>query len=188
MASIRPMLRGLLLLTTVLATTGPLLADSLDNGGQPAVEPLAIDRPLIAQWNFDEPSADRCLDASGNGNDGVPQNTPAAGMQRIPGVFAGAVRLSGSHTLRVPGGPDFAPVHTISLSAWVMPSELGDYREIFRKEDGDNRVLFSFQDERHDPLAGLERRRLRRVRRPDRSRRSSSTARGTTARPRSTAA
>ena len=32
-----------------------------------------------------------------------------------------------------------------AISAWVKPEELSDYREIFRKEDGDRRILFSFQ-------------------------------------------
>ena len=50
-----------------------------------------------------------------------------------------------------------------------------------------SRVLFSFQDDGHDPLAGAERRRLRGVRRPRSTPTRCSTARGTTAPPRSTA-
>ena len=33
----------------------------------------------------------------------------------------------------------------IALSAWVMPEKFEKYNEIFRKEDGERRVLFSFQ-------------------------------------------
>ena len=35
----------------------------------------------------------------------------------------------------------------ISFSAWTKPIELSTYREIFRKEDGDDRVLFSYQND-----------------------------------------
>ena len=44
------------------------------------------------------------------------------------------------HELRLEG------IEKISFSVWVAPTELSGYREIFRKEDGDDRVLFSFQD------------------------------------------
>ena len=32
------------------------------------------------------------------------------------------------------------------MSAWVKPTAFEQYNEIFRKEDGDRRVLFSFQE------------------------------------------
>jgi hypothetical protein len=108
-----------------------------------AVEPLAINKPLVAAWNFDEPRGTACRDASGNGCDALPER--AEGIERIPGVFGSAIGLSGNHMLRISEKPKFGTMAKLSLSAWTMPSELPDYREIFRKEDGDHRVLFSFQ-------------------------------------------
>ena len=109
-------------------------------------EPPRIKRPLIAHWSFDEPSSGECLDSSGNGHHASPERRPAPGIARTAGVFGGAVEFSGSHILRVPGRPRFTGLAKVSFSAWVMPTELKDYREVFRKEDGDRRVLFSFQD------------------------------------------
>ena len=48
--------------------------------------------------------------------------------------------------LRVPGRPDFRGRQKLSFSAWVKPAGFDRYNEIFRKEDGEQRVLFSFQE------------------------------------------
>jgi len=110
-----------------------------------AVEPLALRRPLIAWWCFDEAFGHDCGDASGNVFDASPASGRGAGLSRLPGVFGGAMGFSGRHMLRVPGKPDFGRLPKISLSAWTLPTGLSAYNEIFRKEDGENRVLFSFQ-------------------------------------------
>ena len=114
------------------------------DGLSAAQGPAAADKPLVACWSFDEDSADACADASGNGNDASLE--AKAQMTRVEGIFGNAIRLSGSHKLRVPGGPDFAKLEKITISAWTMPAGFERYNEIFRKEDGDNRVLFSFQE------------------------------------------
>jgi len=67
-------------------------------------------------------------------------------IKRVAGLFGKAVSLSGAHQLNVPGKPDFSALRHISLSAWVMPTRFERHNEIFRKEDGHNRVLFSFQE------------------------------------------
>ena len=108
--------------------------------------PLKIEKPLLAHWRFDEQSGSACLDSSGNGCDASCDAARAAGLQRAQGVFGNAMRLSGQHHLRVPGRPVLGMLQKLSFSAWVMPIEMGVYREIFRKEDGDLRVLFSFQN------------------------------------------
>ncbi|MBL7223129.1 MAG: PD40 domain-containing protein [Candidatus Brocadiae bacterium] len=108
-------------------------------------EPLQIDKPLVAHWTFDEEGGTTaCLDASGNGHNAL----PAANVRlaRTDGVFENALRFQGRHRLHVPGKPDFSKVDTIALSAWVMPKEFEKYNEIFRKEDGNQRVLFAFQE------------------------------------------
>ena len=47
----------------------------------------------------------------------------------------------------MPGEAQFDEIRKISFSVWTMPRKWDRYNEIFRKEDGDNRVLFSFQEE-----------------------------------------
>jgi hypothetical protein len=111
-----------------------------------APQPLALDKPLIAYWTFDEVLGARCRDSSGNHFDAAPENPAAGGLRRVPGLFGAAMSFSGSHMLRVPGKPDFNGLSALSFSVWVLPTEMGRYSEIFRKEDGDSRVLFSFQD------------------------------------------
>ena len=112
-------------------------------GSQPPEGPLTIDRPLIAYWTFDELMGTDCRDQSGNGYAAASRRTP--GLQRIRGVFGNAMVFSGAHMLSVPEKPDFGRMQQIAFSAWTLPTDLSIFREIFRKEDGDNRVLFSFQ-------------------------------------------
>lgn len=68
------------------------------------------------------------------------------GLQRVDGIFGNAMGFSGRHMLRVPGKPTFEKLQKVSLSAWVRPTGFERYNEIFRKEDGSERVLFSFQE------------------------------------------
>ncbi|MCY3021813.1 MAG: hypothetical protein NTW87_22615 [Planctomycetota bacterium] len=111
-----------------------------------AAEQPAAGKPLLAHWTFDEESGDNCRDVSGNGCDAFAPPGQGAGIQRVRGIFGNALAFSGSHMLHIPGKPAFANLARISFSAWTMPTELNAYREIFRKEDGDKRVLFSYQD------------------------------------------
>jgi hypothetical protein len=111
-----------------------------------SVEPQVINKPLVAHWTFDEGYGPDCRDSSGKGNDASPEVGRGAGLSRVEGVFGNALSFSGQHMLRIPGKPDFSGVTRLSLSAWVMPTAFERYNEIFRKEDGENRVLFSFQE------------------------------------------
>ena len=129
------------LLALAAVTAAPWLVG--DEGYARAAE---LGKPLVAHWTFDEPFGGRCRDASGNDNHASPQGE-AVGLRRVQGLFGGALVFSGSHLLAVPSGPQLAGLSAISLSAWVIPTDLSGYREIFRKEDGDNRVLFSFQND-----------------------------------------
>ena len=107
--------------------------------------PVEINKLLIAHWTFDE---------------------PIAGYERVPGVFGGAIKFTGQHRLycdqdlwhghparvtAVDGRQHGQDAHAtqmaeLSFSAWVKPVGFDRYNEIFRKEDGDRRVLFSFQE------------------------------------------
>ena len=110
---------------------------------EPAV-PHRIDKPLVAQWHFDQPNTAKSLDSSDNANHAVSKQ--GTGIRRVPGLFGDALRLSGNHMLHVPGRPDFGKLKRISFSAWTRPTRWDGYNEIFRKEDGNRRVLFSFQE------------------------------------------
>jgi hypothetical protein len=102
------------------------------------------DKPLLAHYTFDEVTGATCADSSGHGHNASPEGS-AGGLQRVKGLFGNAMSFAGSHLLRVPAKPDFSGLKAVSFSAWTLPTDLSDYREIFRKEDGDQRVLFSFQ-------------------------------------------
>ena len=110
-----------------------------------AVEPLQLDKPLLAYWTFDEATGNVCRDASGHGGDATVQTAPA-GFERVPGVFDGGLKFTGHHLLRCGEQPAFGKLAKLSFSAWVQPMPFEKYNEIFRKEDGEHRVLFSFQD------------------------------------------
>lgn len=112
------------------------------------VQPLKIAKPLLASWNFDEPFGGTvCRDASGNRFDASTEGHWPAGLQRTPGVFGTAMTFAGHHNLHASAKLLPSALEKVSFSAWVQPTAFDKYNEIFRKEDGDSRVLFSFQDE-----------------------------------------
>ena len=117
------------------------------SASEPPIEGLRIAKPLVAHWTFDEQVGSTCHDASPNGYDALPEAAPPGALRRVEGVFGGALSLSGQHLLRTRKKLDLARLARITFSAWVVPVEMGKYSEIFRKEDGDHRVLFSFQDD-----------------------------------------
>ena len=98
--------------------------------------------PLV-HWTFDGFASANLAGASGS--------LPSLNIrsdQPIPsrrGVHGEALDLKGAHALRVDG---FGPLRlsALTLSVWAKPADLGGYRELFRQECGDDRVLFSFQE------------------------------------------
>jgi len=116
-------------------------------GPNGSVRPITIDKPLVAHWTFDEEFSAACKDSSGNARHAAPQPGRPVGFDRIGGLFGGGLSFSGSHNLSTPGEAQFDGIRKISFSAWTMPRKWDLYNEIFRKEDGTNRVLFSFQEE-----------------------------------------
>ena len=113
----------------------------------PAVGPLDIDKPLLAHWSFDEAFGNRCADRSENCYHASSPRRRPEGLNRVDGLFGRAMQFSGRHLLSVPEKPDFRDAKKISFSVWTLPANLDGYQDIFRKEDGDSRVLFSFQGE-----------------------------------------
>jgi hypothetical protein len=110
--------------------------------------PIGIEKPLLAHWTFDEADGP-CLDHGGSGYHTAEVDGLSGRLSRTGGVFGRAMRFSGQHRLDVPGAglPDFSNVKRIRFSSWVQVSSFDRYNEIFRKEDGDRRVLFSFQED-----------------------------------------
>jgi hypothetical protein len=97
---------------------------------------------LIGHWTFDDLTNGVLEDAAR-----VELNATVRGdVLPEDGVFAAAACLKGQHAIRVKANEIFKGLPAITLSAWVSPKELSGYREIFRKEDGNRRILFSFQN------------------------------------------
>jgi hypothetical protein len=111
-----------------------------------ALETAEPAKPLVAWWRFDELDEEPCAEASGKGNNASLERGGGSGCHHVEGLFGRALSFSGQHLLRVPGGPDFRGQSKLSLTAWVRPTGFDRYNEIFRKEDGEQRVLFSFQE------------------------------------------
>jgi len=145
MAEFRAVLHLAVGVVLVGSLAGASQSDQPADCGAPG-QPLKIDKPLIAYWTFDELAGSVLRDASGNGHNALPEQRRSAGLQRTDGVFGRAMSFTGPHQLRVPGKPQFGRLEKISFSAWTRPKELSSFREIFRKEDGDQRVLFSYQN------------------------------------------
>ncbi|MCX6927837.1 MAG: LamG domain-containing protein, partial [Verrucomicrobia bacterium] len=101
---------------------------------------------MIAWWRFDEPDGEPCADASRKANTASQEAGQGTGCYHVEGLFGRALSFSGQHLLRVPGRPDFQGQSKLSFSAWARPASFDHYNEIFRKEDGEQRVLFSFQE------------------------------------------
>ena len=125
----------LLLIYICITSTGNLLAArvEIEDSFRPG---------LIGHWTFDDltegllrDSTEAGLDASVQGNVSIED-----------GIFAGAAYLRGRQAIRIKANEAFRDLPFITISTWVSPKELSGFREIFRKEDGNRRILFSFQN------------------------------------------
>lgn len=134
---------SLLLVAALLCIFAPTAA---------AQETLANDPALLGYWKFDESAADANLENAARPDFSV---TPSVPLPRVEGVFGAALDLSGAYQLPLP--TEFVPgdVEQLAFSAWVRPRDLSNYREIIRKEDHEQRFLFSFQNSGHVLALGL---------------------------------
>ncbi len=104
--------------------------------------PAATDQiGLLGHWDFDDDTDGFCRDWI-NRLDG----RIVSGVTRVEGVFQSAVELKEAGVIRVTATPALHRLNQFGISVWVRPTELGRFRELFRKEDGDRRLLFSFQE------------------------------------------
>jgi hypothetical protein len=115
---------------------------------------VEIQKPLLAYWTFDEQRGSEFQDASGHAYHATAERR-MTNIERIQGLFGGALSFSGRHLLRAPEKPMFAKLAKVSFSVWAAPTAFERYNELFRKEDGDRRVLFAFQEFGHVLSLGL---------------------------------
>ncbi len=111
-----------------------------------AVPSASLTDGALARWTFDESSGGLFLDTTPHQHHAQLKPSQKESVQCIKGVFGKAASFSGPHSLEIPTGRlQFSTLNAITFSAWVKPTDLGGYKEIFRKEDGSDRILFSFQ-------------------------------------------
>lgn len=101
------------------------------------------DRTPIAHWSFDRLEGEKWPDQSGRQHDAI---QVAESLRPAPGLLQGAVHFQGKHRLAVSSHQAFSQLKQVSFSVWVRPERFDRYNEIFRKEDGGDRLLFSFQE------------------------------------------
>jgi hypothetical protein len=121
-----------------------------------AFSPIGSAASVISYWNFDETDGNSFIDSFGD-NNGV----LGSGITRVPGII-GSGALSFANTSNAYAdvglgvGNNFSVTDGISITAVINSKWTGqgfstnqpfDYDEIFRKEDGDNRILLSFQND-----------------------------------------
>ncbi|GEM_PF-6716874 len=97
-------------------------------------------------WQLSEGTGTTTIDSSGNGNTGTLINGP---VWNSSGRYGYGLQLNGvNQYISIPHSATLKPASQITISAWVNPSSgsLNVLREIYRKEDGTDRHLLSFQN------------------------------------------
>ena len=129
---------------------------SAEPGGTPGAlnfpipdAPGSLPKSLISYWSLDQTSGSM-LDTAG-GNNG----TVGSAASRVVGIVGvGAVSFNNTSNSFVSVGSgsssSFSTTTGIGVEALIEPTwtaALNDHDEIFRKEDGNNRILLSFQND-----------------------------------------
>lgn len=147
------LLSGLVCLVLSLGS-GAGIAGTSGSDRPPWLEPA--DSPPVAYWPFDGALPTEILEDRGaSGWHGRPTPAHRGSYQAAPGVFGQAILLEGEHHLAIPNTPWWDRLEKLTIMAWVLPRDLSTYREILRKEDGERRILFSFQDHGRHLTLGL---------------------------------
>ena len=100
-----------------------------------------VDQTPLAHWEFEALQDGIFPDKMDN----HPVRIHRGNVRLDSGVVGKGAAFQGHHEVRVTGGPDFSKTKHLTLAAWVRPTKFDTFNEIFRKEDGERRVLFSFQ-------------------------------------------
>ena len=102
---------------------------------------------LVALWHFDEGSGSTTADASGNRKDGELKD---GAVFDSSGVSGSALSINGEGHVLVPAGGSLDNINkSISIEAWVKPSQIGTKRNIILSEwDGaaDQRAYVMYID------------------------------------------
>ncbi|OHA45306.1 MAG: hypothetical protein A3G59_00875 [Candidatus Taylorbacteria bacterium RIFCSPLOWO2_12_FULL_47_20] len=112
----------------------------------------AFTNGLVGHWTLDgADTINNIVDQSGQGNTGylVMGATLNLSTTTVPGVLGQALYFDGSSDyITIPHNSSLKPSAQITISAWVKPDvgSLDSLLEIYRKEDGTDRHLFSFQN------------------------------------------
>jgi concanavalin A-like lectin/glucanase superfamily protein/hydrazine synthase alpha subunit-like protein len=128
---------------TRISATLLLFSFLFSSAGAEEKTPVISNSDLYAHWTFDEADGDTCGDA---GPGGFTAKMLKGKLGHIKGVFGRAGAFSGTHQLQIIKPLPLESLDEISLAAWVRPTKFNQFNEIFRKEGGENRVLFSFQE------------------------------------------
>ena len=97
---------------------------------------------LVGYWKMDEGVGTTTADSSGNSNTGT-----LSGTSWGTGKFGVGASFNGSSSISIPHNSILKPSSYISISTWIKPTDITStsYSEIYRKEDGNDRHLLSFQ-------------------------------------------
>ena len=133
---------------------------SADLNANLGVKLLGNESGLLGYWNFNNQEGSIAIDQTANGNDGTLTNmdtifdwthinggfschlTPPNAMCETALIFNG-----NTGTVSVPHYGALKPTTEITIEAWLYPLDIttNTFTEIYRKEDGGDRHLFSFQ-------------------------------------------
>ena len=116
--------------------------------------PTVDESGLIAYFNF-ENDTDSAIVCANNSSLSAVSSTQ---VEHVPGISGLAVNLEGSYRIMIPCTIVDPCLRRLTISAWVKPSAANRsarYSEILRKEDGDNRILLSFQENMTQISLGL---------------------------------
>ena len=108
---------------------------------------VSQDGRLIALWTFNEPFGAVCSDSGPAGLEASASGRGGLGVSRNDGVFGKCLSLSGDHSIEIPGKPDLDGLRDLSLSAWVLPTDLSGLPRDLPQGRRRPRVLFSFQED-----------------------------------------
>ena len=96
---------------------------------------------LVSWWPLDETSGTTTADIV-DSNPG----TVTGGAVFVSGKVGNALNFDGSNdTVSIAHNANLKPSSQITIDAWIKPNIVNSLREIYRKEDGNDRILLSFQ-------------------------------------------
>ncbi len=112
-------------------------------GTQPVAQCVPEPPNIISWWAGEDPLGSVSVADIRGPNHGVVQGA----VLQVPGMVGSAIGFNGtSSTVRIPHHPSLKPASQITLEGWIqIETVAGGFYEILRKEDGNDRILLSFQ-------------------------------------------